>query len=299
MSGFELETEDGAQGALKAAEPRAEGGSAISLYLSEIRSIPLLCAEDERTLADAIEQGDGAARARLIECNLRLVVKLARRYMNRGLPILDLIEEGNLGLIRAAEKFRADKGCRFSTYATWWIRQALERAVVNHASSVRLPVHVSEDLVKLSRTLDRIRTREGAEPDIDRLAAEMDATPAHVRKLLGLARSTFSLDQGMGENNDYSLHETLEDTTTPAQSDCVLERDRTQLLGEWIRGLRPREQEILSLRYGLVDDQPLTLEEIGKLQGVTRERIRQIEMNALKKLRRMAADKRMEFHWLY
>lgn len=280
-------------------EKRAESSSVISIYLSEIRTIPLLNANDEKELADAIEKGDSDARAKLIESNLRLVVKLSRRYANRGLPILDLIEEGNIGLIRAAEKFRADKGCRFSTYATWWIRQALERALMNHSSSVRLPVHVSEDLDKLSRIIDRIRRSEGIDPDHDRLAIEMDTKVENIRRLTGLVRTTMSLDQTHGENNDFSLYETLVDRDSPSPSEQMLDKDRLEVLGKWIGELRPREQEILSQRYGLTDEEPLTLEEIGKLHGVTRERIRQIEMNALKKLRRMATVKRIHFNLLY
>ena len=283
----------------KASMGRTDRASAISLYLSEIRTIPLLTADDERELAEAIEKGCAAARAKLIESNLRLVVKLSRRFANRGLPILDLIEEGNIGLIRAAEKFRAEKGCRFSTYATWWIRQALERAIVNHSSSVRLPVHVAEEMDKLSKNSEGIRQREGIEPDPERLAFEMDCSVEHIRRLMGFARSTFSLDHATGENGDYSLYETIEDCGAPSQSDWVQERDRLRVLSGWIGELRPREQEILSLRYGLADEEPLTLEEIGRMHGVTRERIRQIEMNALKKLRRLAVAHRVQFSWLY
>jgi RNA polymerase primary sigma factor len=271
----------------------------MSLYLSEIRAIHLLTAEEEKALSQAMSRGDRVARDHLIEANLRLVVRLARRYVNRGLPLLDLIEEGNLGLIRAVEKFRADKGCRFSTYATWWIRQALERALVNHAHTVRLPVHVSEELDRLLRVAERIRGREGTEPDEARLASEMGLTPERVRRLTTLVRRTLSLDQTIGEEGDFSLHDAIEDGETPSPTEQVEERERTGLLDGWIGELRPREQEVLRLRYGLGDADPMTLEEIGHQFGVTRERIRQIEMGAIRKLRRMAANRSVSFTWLF
>jgi RNA polymerase sigma factor (sigma-70 family) len=278
---------------------RQSASSTISLYLSDIRAIPLLTAEDEIALAKMIEGGDDSARSKMIEANLRLVVKLARRYNNRGLPLLDLIEEGNLGLIRAVEKFRADKGCRFSTYATWWIRQSLERALANQSRTVRLPVHVSESIDRISRVTEDIKRREGKVPDNERLHEELGLSCEKLRRLSGLARTTFSLDQGMGDDEDFSLHETIEDTSTPSQSETVQEQECVAVLYEWIAELRVREQEILRLRFGLGEEEPLTLEEIGRRHGVTRERIRQIEVNALNKLRRKATVRRVKFNWLY
>ncbi len=273
--------------------------SAISLYLSEIRTIPLLTADQEKELAQLIAGGDPEARTTLISSNLRLVVKLARRYMNRGLPLLDLIEEGNLGLIRAVEKFKAEKGCRFSTYATWWIRQALERALVNQTHTVRLPVHVSEDLDRLSRTIEQLRRNGEEEPDEARLADEMGMSVVQVRRLNSLVRATFSLDQPIGVEGDFSLHDTIEDKESDSQSDVVQRMERVNMMREWVMELRTREQEILALRYGLGEEEPLTLEQIGQRHGVTRERIRQIEMNALRKLRRMVTARRVKFSWLY
>jgi RNA polymerase primary sigma factor len=273
--------------------------SAIALYLSEIRRTNLLTAQEEIDLALRVEQGDPGARARMIESNLRLVVKIAKRYTHRGLALLDLIEEGNLGLIRAVERFRADKGCRFSTYATWWIRQAIDRALVNQANTVRLPVHISDDIARLFRTASHLRTAEGQEPDAERIAQEMGVRPAHVRRLLTFARRSFSLDQPLGEDGDYSLQDTLEDTDTPDPADRVLQEDRVRLLAEWLRRLNPREREILELRYGLGEEDPLTLEEIGKRYRVTRERIRQIETGALRKLRRLTAQQKVGFQSLY
>ncbi len=295
-----------------AAEPEEKGGaesreaarrlapSAIALYLSEIRRTNLLTPEEEIDLARRVEQGDEGARARMIESNLRLVVKIAKRYSHRGLALLDLIEEGNLGLIRAVERFRADKGCRFSTYATWWIRQSIDRALVNQANAVRLPVHISDDIARLFRVASHLRAVEGQEPDLDRLAREMDVRPGHVRRLLSFARRSFSLDQPLGEDGDYSLQDTLEDTDTPDPADRVLADDRLRLLAEWLRRLSDRERKILQLRYGLGgDEEPKTLEEIGRHYGVTRERVRQIEVGALRKLRRLTAQQRVGFQSLY
>ena len=273
--------------------------SAIALYLSEIRRTRLLTAEEELQLAVLVEGGDEPARQRMIEANLRLVVKIARRYLHRGVGLLDLIEEGNLGLIRAVERFRADKGCRFSTYATWWIRQSIDRALVNQGGAVRLPVHVADDISRLFRAASRVRVTEGSEPDAERLAREMDVSPAYVRRLLAFARRTFSLDQPLGEDGDYSLQDTLEDAEAPDPTETVLQEDRLRLLDEWLRCLGPREQEVIRLRYGLGDAEPQTLEGIGKVFGVTRERIRQIEMGALRKLRRLSAKQRVGFQNLY
>jgi RNA polymerase primary sigma factor len=272
---------------------------AISIYLSEIRRTNLLTAAEERGLALQVEDGDEDARLRMIESNLRLVVKIAKRYVNRGLPLLDLIEEGNLGLIRAVERFRAAKECRFSTYATWWIRQSIERGLVNQANAVRLPVHIADDVSKLFRVASQLRVAEGLEPRVEELAEKMGARPEYVRRLLGFARKSFSLDQPVGEDADYSLQDTLEDPESLDPEDAVLEEDRLRLLEEWLEGLSPRERDVLRLRYGLYEGDPLTLEEIGRRYHVTRERIRQIEMAALRKLRRLTAQISVRFHSLY
>jgi RNA polymerase primary sigma factor len=273
--------------------------SAISIYLSQIRKTRLLSPEEERALAIRVEQGDEEARRRMIESNLRLVVRIAKRYVQRGLAFLDLIEEGNLGLIRAVERFRADRNTRFSTYATWWIRQSIERALVNQANTVRIPVHISDEIARISRIASAIRKSEGREPDAERLAREMDRQPEYIRRLLGFARRSFSLDQPLGEGADYSLQDTLEDTDVQDPAEVVLEEDRLALLRDWLGQLRDRDREILSLRYGLYGGDPLTLEEIGRLKGVTRERIRQLEMSALLKLRRLTASRNVRFHSLY
>ncbi|WP_025323948.1 sigma-70 family RNA polymerase sigma factor [Deferrisoma camini] len=273
--------------------------STISIYLSEIRQTRLLTPDEEKELAARVQAGDPGARQRMIECNLRLVVTIAKRYVNRGLPLLDLIEEGNLGLIRAVERFRPDKGCRFSTYATWWIRQSIERALVNQSDTVRLPVHVAEEINRLRRAAEEIRGKEGTEPDEEALAQKIDRDLEHVRRLMRLARRTFSLDQPLGTDEDYTLQDVIEDPSAQDPEEMVLEDDRLRVLERWLQDLRPRERRVLELRYGLGDEAPQTLEQIGREFGVTRERIRQIEMNALKKLRRMAARARVPFGELY
>jgi RNA polymerase sigma factor (sigma-70 family) len=278
---------------------RSTNPSAIAIYLTEIRKSDLLTPEEELALARRIETGDEEARRRMIEANLRLVVKIAKRYVNRGLALLDLIEEGNLGLIRAVERFRADKKCRFSTYASWWIRQSIERGLVNQAGAIRLPVHISDEIARLFRVASEIRTMEGREPDPDRLALAMGTERQYVRRLLGFARKTFSLDQPLGEDAKYSLQETLEDSRGGDPSDLVLEDDRLKLLQEWLDRLTAREQDVLRLRYGLYEGDPLTLDQVGHRYGVTRERIRQIEMAALRKLRRLTAQKSVGFQSLY
>jgi RNA polymerase primary sigma factor len=281
------------------ARTRRGGVTAISIYLSEIRKANLLDADEEKALADRIGAGDDGARRRMIESNLRLVVKIAKRYVNRGLPLLDLIEEGNLGLIRAVERFQSERGCRFSTYATWWIRQAIERALVNQSNAVRLPVHIADEISRVFRVSTTLRVEFGREPNVEEVAASMGARPEYVRRLLGFARRTFSIDQPYGENGDFSLQDMLEDPQAQDPSDSVLEEDRMNLLGAWLEKLSPREQDVLCLRYGMYDGDPMTLEEIGKRYGVTRERIRQIEMGALRKLRRLTAPKRVRFQALY
>lgn len=273
--------------------------SAISLYLSQIRKTNLLTAEEEKALALRIEAGDMDARARMIEANLRLVVKISKRYVNRGLSFLDLVEEGNLGLIRAVERFRADKDCRFSTYGTWWIRQSIERALINQANAVRIPVHIADDISRLFRAAAGLRRTGGAEPGPDQLAEAMDVAPDYVRRLLGFARRTFSLDQPIGEEGGYSLQDTLEDPEVLDPAEVVLQEDRVALLRDWLAGLQVREKEILILRYGLYDGDVLTLEQIGKRYGVTRERIRQIETAAIRKLRKLSVQRNVGFHSLY
>ena len=264
---------------------------AIKLYLKDIQKTNLLTAEEERALARRIDQGDMAARDRMIESNLRLVVKIAKRYMNRGLPFLDLIEEGNLGLIKAVERFKLSKECRFSTYATWWIRQSIERALVNQSRTIRLPVHVSDDinkLIKITRELVRVYNRE---PQVKEVADAMGVEPAYVRRLMVLLKKTYSIEHPMGENNDYSLIDTIEDTSVVSPLDLAEWLNKFRIIAEMLATLNDNEKEIIALRFGLDDRDPQTLDTIGRQFGVTRERIRQIEAKSLDKLRAMLAER--------
>ena len=264
---------------------------AIKLYLKDIQKTNLLTAEEERALARRIDDGDMAARDHMIESNLRLVVKIAKRYMNRGLPFLDLIEEGNLGLIKAVERFKLSKECRFSTYATWWIRQSIERALVNQSRTIRLPVHVSDDinkLIKISRELIRVYNRE---PQVAEVAEAMGVEPAYVRRLMVLLKKTYSIEHPMGENSDYSLIDTIEDSTVVNPLELAEWLNKYQLIADLLATLNDNEKEIIALRFGLDDRDPQTLDTIGRQFGVTRERIRQIEAKSLEKLRTLLAER--------
>jgi len=286
---------------------------AIKLYLRDIQKTTLLTAEQERELARRIDQGDMAARDRMIESNLRLVVKIAKRYMNRGLPFLDLIEEGNLGLIKAVERFKLSKECRFSTYATWWIRQSIERALVNQSRTIRLPVHVSDDinrLIKVSRNLVQQHNRE---PHVKEIAESMGVEVAYVRRLMVLLKKTYSFEHPMGENSDYSLMDTIEDTGSVNPEDLAewrnkyrpirelflssdkddndpLNESETRLYNKIREALSDHELSIIKRRFGLDDVNQQTLDVIGQSSGVTRERIRQIESKALLKIQHIIRD---------
>ena len=278
---LEQESED-----LKAVEEDDTFDDAIKLYLRDIQKTKLLTADDERELANRITAGDKAARDRMIESNLRLVVKIAKRYMNRGLPFLDLIEEGNLGLIKAVERFKISKECRFSTYATWWIRQSIERALVNQSRTIRLPVHVSDDINKMLRNSRDLMHKLNREPSVKEIATAMNAEQAHVRRLMMLLKKTYSIERPMGENSDYYLSDTIEDTSTVMPSDLLDNINRYEHVSDWFQSLSETEKSILTLRFGLDDTDPQTLDTIGKQFGVTRERIRQIESKAIEKLRK-------------
>jgi len=264
---------------------------AIKLYLKDIQKTNLLTAEEEKALARRIDDGDMAARDKMIESNLRLVVKIAKRYMNRGLPFLDLIEEGNLGLIKAVERFKLSKECRFSTYATWWIRQSIERALVNQSRTIRLPVHVSDDinkLIKITRELVRDLNRE---PQVKEVADVMGVEPAYVRRLMVLLKKTYSIEHPMGENNDYSLIDTIEDTSQVNPLELAEWLNKFRIITDLLATLNDNEKEIIALRFGLDDREPQTLDTIGRQFGVTRERIRQIEAKSLEKLRLLLSER--------
>jgi RNA polymerase primary sigma factor len=227
----------------------------------------------------------------MIESNLRLVVKIAKRYMNRGLPFLDLIEEGNMGLIKAVERFKLSKECRFSTYATWWIRQSIERALVNQSRTIRLPVHVSDDINKFLKISRELVHQFNREPQVGEIAEAMGVDPAYIRRLMVLVKKTYSIEHPMGENRDYSLIDTIEDVNADNPQTFVEDLDKFSHISEWLETLGENEREILILRFGLDDREPQTLDTIGRQFGVTRERIRQIEAKSLEKLRRIMEEK--------
>ena len=259
---------------------------AVKLYLKEIQKSQLLTAEGERELAGLIAQGDNAAREKMIESNLRLVVKIAKRYMNRGLPFLDLIEEGNIGLIKAVEKFKVSKGCRFSTYATWWIRQSIERSIVNQSRTIRLPVHVADDVNKLIKINRELGQRLKRDPEEDEIAKAMGVEVSFIRRMMQLVKKTYSIEHPLGEGENYSLIDTIEDTKIVDTGSKIENLDRFAHVLNWMEDLSETERQILVLRFGLEDYDPQTLDQIGQKFGVTRERIRQIEAKSLAKLRK-------------
>lgn len=262
---------------------------AIKIYLRDIQKTPLLTAEAEREVALRIEQGDKAARNKMIESNLRLVVKIAKRYVNRGLPLLDLIEEGNLGLMKAVERFSLSKECRFSTYATWWIRQSIERSLVNQSRTIRLPVHVSDDINKMFRVSRQLTNELHREPSVQEIAESMKAKVAYVRRLMVLLKKTCSIETPIGDGNDYFLIDTIEDSSAVSPSELLENLNRYEMIACHFDRLTEAEQTILALRFGLYDQEPQTLDTIGQAFGVTRERIRQIEAKSLEKLKGFAA----------
>ena len=258
---------------------------ATQLYLGEIGYSPLLTAEEEVYFARRALRGDVASRRRMIESNLRLVVKIARRYGNRGLALLDLIEEGNLGLIRAVEKFDPERGFRFSTYATWWIRQAITRAMADQARTIRIPVHMVEVINKLARVQRQMLQDLGREPTPEELAVELDMTPEKVVEVQKYGREPISLHTPLGEDGDSEFGDLIEDSEAVVPADAVSFTLLQEQLHAVLDTLSEREAGVVSMRFGLTDGQPKTLDEIGKVYGVTRERIRQIESKTMSKLR--------------
>jgi len=258
---------------------------AIKIYLRDIQRTPLLNAATEKELARKIEKGDADARNKMIESNLRLVVKIAKRYMNRGLPFLDLIEEGNLGLIKSVERFNLAKECRFSTYATWWIRQTIERALINQSRTIRLPVHVSDDIGRMIRMTRKLSQELNRDPTIQEIADAMKAKIQHVHRLTILLRHTCSIEAPIGDGNDFALIDTIEDSSMSPPADLLENINIFESISQHFNKLTENERKILTLRFGLDDNDPQTLDTIGHQFGVTRERIRQIEAKCLEKLR--------------
>ncbi|EKU70978.1 RNA polymerase sigma factor RpoD [Selenomonas sp. F0473] len=257
----------------------------VRMYLKEIGRVPLLTAEEEVDLARRMEAGDDTARRRLEEANLRLVVSIAKRYVGRGMLFLDLIQEGNLGLLKAVEKFDYSKGYKFSTYATWWIRQAITRAIADQARTIRIPVHMVETINKLVRVSRRLLQELGRDATAEEIAKEMGLSVARVREIMKVAQEPVSLETPIGEEEDSHLGDFIEDEAAPDPADAASMMLLKEQISEVLNTLAPREAEVLRLRFGLEDGRSRTLEEVGQSFGVTRERIRQIEAKALRKLR--------------
>ncbi len=265
----------------------------VKVYLKEIGRVPLLTSEEEIELAIRISQNDAEAKRRLSEANLRLVVSIAKRYVGRGMQFLDLIQEGNLGLIKAVDKFDYTKGFKFSTYATWWIRQAITRAIADQARTIRIPVHMVETINKVKKTNSQLLHENGRDPTAEEIAERLDMPVEKVREILRVAQEPVSLETPIGEEEDSHLGDFIPDDDAQAPVDAASMALMREQLAEVLKTLTPREARVLSLRYGLEDGNPKTLEEVGKEFNVTRERIRQIEAKALRKLRHPSRSKKL------
>ena len=266
----------------------------VKVYLKEIGRVPLLSAEEEVELAIRMSEGDVAAKKRLSEANLRLVVSIAKRYVGRGMQFLDLIQEGNLGLIKAVEKFDHTKGFKFSTYATWWIRQAITRAIADQARTIRIPVHMVETINKVKKVNSQLLHENGHEPTNEQIAEKLEMPVEKVREIMRVAQEPVSLETPIGEEEDSHLGDFIPDEDAPAPSDVASHTMLKEQLAEVLATLTPREEKVLRLRFGLEDGRSRTLEEVGKEFNVTRERIRQIEAKALRKLRHPSRSKKLK-----
>ncbi len=258
---------------------------ATQLYLNEIGFSPLLTADEEKHYARLALKGDEAGRRRMIESNLRLVVKISRRYLNRGLSLLDLIEEGNLGLIRAVEKFDPERGFRFSTYATWWIRQTIERAIMNQTRTIRLPIHVVKELNVYLRAARELTQKLDHEPSAEEIAAALDKPVEDVKRMLGLNERVQSADTPLGYDSDKSLLDTIPDQQVSDPAELLQDEDMRASIGAWLEELSEKQREVIARRFGLRGYESSTLEEVGREIGLTRERVRQIQVEALRRLR--------------
>ena len=266
----------------------------VKVYLKEIGRVPLLTPDEEVDLAVRITNGDEAAKKRLSEANLRLVVSIAKRYLGRGMQFLDLIQEGNLGLIKAVEKFDYTKGFKFSTYATWWIRQAITRAIADQARTIRIPVHMVETINKVKKVSSQLLHANGREPSAEEIAEELDMPVDKVREIMRVAQEPVSLETPIGEEEDSHLGDFIPDDDAPAPADAASHTLLKETLGSVLDSLTPREEKVLRLRFGLEDGRSRTLEAVGKEFNVTRERIRQIEAKALRKLRHPSRSKKLK-----
>ena len=278
-------------------EPAPDGVSIddpVKIYLKEIGRVPLLSPDEEVDLAIRISQGDVAAKKRLSEANLRLVVSIAKRYLGRGMQFLDLIQEGNLGLIKAVEKFDHTKGFKFSTYATWWIRQAITRAIADQARTIRIPVHMVETINKVKKVSSQLLHQNGHEPSADDIAAELDMPVDKVREIMRVAQEPVSLETPIGEEEDSHLGDFIPDDDAPAPQDAASHTLLKEQLSDVLSTLTSREEKVLRLRFGREDGRSRTLEEVGREFNVARERIRQIEAKALRKLRHPSRSKKLK-----
>ena len=266
----------------------------VKVYLKEIGRVPLLTPDEEIDLAIRIKNGDETAKKRLSEANLRLVVSIAKRYLGRGMQFLDLIQEGNLGLIKAVEKFDYTKGFKFSTYATWWIRQAITRAIADQARTIRIPVHMVETINKVKKVSSQLLHTNGHEPTADEISAELDMPVEKVREIVRVAQEPVSLETPIGEEEDSHLGDFIPDDDALAPADAASNTMLKEQLADVLDTLTPREEKVLRLRFGLEDGRSRTLEEVGKEFNVTRERIRQIEAKALRKLRHPSRSKKLK-----
>ena len=290
------EDSDDDDGKLKNISISAEGATddPVRMYLKGIGQVDLLDKQEEVELAKRIEKGDEEAKSQLVEANLRLVVSIAKKYVGKGMSFLDLIQEGNMGLMKAVEKFDYTKGYKFSTYATWWIRQAITRAIADQGRTIRVPVHMVEKINKLIKIQRQLLQEKGREPTPEEIAEEMDISADKVSEIKKIAQESVSLDTPIGEEEDSSLGDFIEDTKTPEPSSTVSKNLLKEQLDSVLDTLTDREKRILELRFGIEDGRPRTLEEVGKEFGVTRERIRQIEAKALRKLRHPTRSKKLK-----
>ena len=284
----------GSDGSLQSGDQNIAIDDPVKVYLKEIGRVPLLTSEEEIELAIRISDGDVAAKQRLSEANLRLVVSIAKRYLGRGMQFLDLIQEGNLGLIKAVEKFDYTKGFKFSTYATWWIRQAITRAIADQARTIRIPVHMVETINKVKKVQSQLLHQNGHEPSADEIAEELDMPVDKVREIMRVAQEPVSLETPIGEEEDSHLGDFIPDNDAPAPADAASHTMLREQLSDVLSTLTPREEKVLRLRFGLEDGRSRTLEEVGKEFNVTRERIRQIEAKALRKLRHPSRSRKLK-----
>jgi RNA polymerase primary sigma factor len=302
ISSSDSNESNGGEGVADSAESKGKTSSrpkelttdSIQQYFSDIGKLPILSMEDEQRIAKLVKEGNQEAREKMIKSNLRLVVSVAKRYTKYGLSLSDLIEEGNLGLIRAVEKFQPEMGCRFSTYAIWWIRQSIVRSLAKHARTIRLPVNVAETVNRFVRILGEMVQKLGRDPTSSEIASEMKLSPEQITRIIEIIQAPSSLEAEIGADEGNSLKDILQDKSIASPAEITSVKQRKENIDQLLDLLSPQEKEILRLRFGLDDGEPKTLETIGTAFGVTRERIRQIEGTALKKLRRYLA--RREIH---